>query len=159
MSLASDKPAAFQGTYSNLTFVKTRSVAVVSVEIPIEEADAFVAAFGTPRPGAEVPVALARIDPTASKARPARTHASQPSKRRWADLSPAQQAGIRCEEPAFAKFLTDETDYKPNGPKEAAESVRELCGVSSRKLIAESPVATAKWVELDARYQLWLQAL
>ncbi len=49
--------AAFQGSYCDMKFIKSRSVAQVVIEIPIEQAAAFVAAFGAPDPAKECPVA------------------------------------------------------------------------------------------------------
>lgn len=45
--------AAFKDTYSDLRFVKSRKVAQVVVELPIEEASRFVEAFGAPDPSKE----------------------------------------------------------------------------------------------------------
>ncbi len=56
--------AAFSGSYCDLKFIKSRSVAQVVVEIPIEQAAAFIAAFGAPEPSKECPVAIARLDMT-----------------------------------------------------------------------------------------------
>lgn len=152
-------PAAFHGNYADLKFVKTRSVAVVSIEIPIEAAEAFVAAFGTPRPGAEVPVALARMKPTTVRQAP---KLSASDKRTWSDMPLAQQAAIRCVEPAFRRFLAEEIDRSHDiamyDGDMAADTVRRLCGVTSRKHLAESSTAAARWVELDTRFQLWMRA-
>ncbi len=56
------KRAAFTGSYADLKFIKSRSVMQVIVELPIEQADAFLAAFKAPQPGAERPVALALLN-------------------------------------------------------------------------------------------------
>lgn len=143
------------GNYADLKFVKTRSVAVVMIEIPIEKADAFIAAFGSPRPGTEVPVALARMNTAA----PERRHGpklSAADKQTWEDMPSAQQAGIRCGEARFWAFL-NQIDHDGYGvvrnAEEAAAAVRTILGVNSRKEIAGNPEAFAKWEALDQEYQ------
>ena len=42
--------AAFKATYSDLRFVKSRKVAQIVLELPLEQADGFIQAFGTPNP-------------------------------------------------------------------------------------------------------------
>ena len=60
------KAAAFSGDYCDLKFVKTRKVAQITIEIPLEHAAAFVAAFGAPDPVNGVPVGFARLQPGSS---------------------------------------------------------------------------------------------
>lgn len=154
--------AAFQGFYSDLRFVKTRSVAVISVEIPIEQASAFVAAFGAPTPGAEIPVAIARIDPTKA-AGEAPKPASEPNeRRRFHDLPLPQQAAMRCNEPAFRRFLAEREDVQGIAMMDldmAAETVREICCVQSRSEISDSAINNSgiRWRELEADYTEWMR--
>lgn len=49
---------AFSGSYCDMRFVKSRKVAQIVVEIPIEQAAAFVAAFGALAAAAETIDAL-----------------------------------------------------------------------------------------------------
>lgn len=175
--------AVFQGTYSDLCFRKTRSVAVISVEIPIEMAGAFVAAFGAPVPGAEIPVALARLSPTKPVSEAPKgaqvvdktetydakrkipyvlTEASQSDlsprqRRKFADMPLAAQAGMRCEEPAFIKFI-EERNFPVNGSAEVAQFIRDHCGVGSRSEIIMGSEAASKWHNLMRQYELWLLA-
>lgn len=148
--------AVVQGTYADLKFVKSRKVAQVTIEIPIEGAEAFVRAFGAPNPAAEIPVALARIEPEAAE----KTRKDPSEKRKWADMPLAQQAAIRCGEKAFWRFLSEEitSDAAPpiDSQEAAAELVRAECGVSSRRHIEESPRSSARWVEIDTRFQNWM---
>lgn len=51
--------AAFTGSYSNIKLIRSRSVMQIIVEVPIEQAEAVIAAFGVPQPGHERPVAVA----------------------------------------------------------------------------------------------------
>ena len=51
-----------QGTYSDYKIVKSRSVAQIIVEIPLETAESFVQMFGMPLPSKEKWVALAMLN-------------------------------------------------------------------------------------------------
>lgn len=151
--------AIFQGAYTDLKFVKTRSVCQVIVELPIERAADFVAAFGAPLPGAEIPVALARIDPKkpASEPRNAPDKASAPRERQKFSTMPlSAQAAIRCDDPDFRRFLGDRLgSYIAVQPDDAANEVRQICGVISRSKISDSDRSGEKWRALDAEYQNW----
>jgi hypothetical protein len=141
-------PAAFSADYVDLRFVKSRKVAQVVVEIPIEQAAAFVAAFGTPDPSQSVPVALARLVQQHEKA-------GEPAKerRRFAELPPSQQAAMRCNEPGFWHFL----GVKDAG--QAAERVRGLCFVKSRSELNTSPELAARWRTIDDDYYAWSRGI
>ena len=145
-------PAAVMGDYTDLVFRKTRKVAVISIEIPIEQSAAFVAAFGTPSQSTGVPVAIARIDPNAASEAPKPVaEPSERERRKWDQLRPAQQAAMRCREKAFQKFVETDND------EDAAYTVRDFCGVKSRSDILEGTAAARKWADLDREYQAWLR--
>lgn len=154
--------AVFQGSYTDLKFVKSRSVAQVIVELPIERAADFVAAFGAPLPGAEIPVALARIAPAkpASEPRNAPDKASEPKERRkFSAMALPAQAAMRCNEPEFRLFIGHRL-YGPAcvtavGPDRAAEEVREICGVTSRSQISDADESGERWRSLDREYLEW----
>ena len=155
-------PAAFSGNYADLRFIKTRSVAAITVEIPIEQAAAFVAAFGAPTPGAEIPVAIARLDPTKAVSE-APKPAGEPSikeRRRFDTLPLSQQAAMRCNEPAFWRFLNEEKVHFPryaiNDADAAASAVRERCKVQSRSDIKIGDRAGSIWQQLNSDYEFWL---
>jgi hypothetical protein len=130
--------AAIQGTFADFKTVKSRSVVQIVIEIPIEAGKRAIDILGFPQPGAEIPVALARLDlkhvsaPVASSA-PAEVPAgangitSSPSlegdvparedgipghqpvtSRSWNEIPYAQRAGIRCNEPMFQRFAFSE---------------------------------------------------
>lgn len=151
-------PAAIKGDYCDLKFIKTRKVCQITIEIPIEAGASFVAAFGTPNPAQGLPVALARIDPNA-KAAPE----PEKTKRKWDELSIAQQAGIMCNEKGFQLFIAQHAhdfDGKPHEPvtvDDAATYVRRLCGVNSRAFIENSADATRKFRDLKIEYDNWLR--
>lgn len=78
-------------------------------------------------------------------------------KRSWHELSPAQQAGIRCSEASFQAFLREEGDATCDNADRAATYVRFVCGVDSRSdLNAAGSVARLKWRDMEAKFQAWL---
>lgn len=77
-------------------------------------------------------------------------------RRAFTELSRAQQAGIRCNEPEFWKFLMDM--YRFSGcstPEGAAQCVRKICAVTSRSLFDENEDAARDWDQLEAQYYAW----
>lgn len=143
-------PAAFAGSYADIKLVKTRSVFQVVVELPIEQYQPFVAAFGGPLPGSERPVALALLntspgnrfdnDEQASTGQlSAEAGKADKPKVPWIKMPRAQRAGILCNDPRFQTWATDrmELEMKPdawpdNAVACAASYIRWRCGVKSR---------------------------
>ena len=151
-------PLALSGEYADLKLIKTRSVMQVIIEIPVEQGEQIVRLFGIPQPGKPVHVALARL---------AEPNTIEPERRRTFDqLLPAQQAGIRCNEPRFRKFLQErhETAWMlalSNNPDDlteaAAVTVRALCGVHSRAELSQTPTAEIAWISLQQEFDHWLR--
>lgn len=159
-----NKPAIFAGAYCDMKFIRSRSVAQVIVEIPIERSADFIAAFGAPSPGAEVPVALARIDPNAEKAapEPRKPSGEAEPRRKFASLSLAQQAGMRCADKDFQRFLAERngaSDMVATDAESTAQTVREICQVGSRSDIRAENVSGAIWQNLEADFQEWKHAV
>lgn len=157
-------PRALSGEYANLIFVKTRSVAQMQIEFPIEEGAEIVKMFGAPLPGSPVKVAVARLklgrEVVPDIPQPDTKRASSKS---WDELPLAQQAGIRCSEESFWKFLSDEHFFDENGQfdiitdaEKAAVYVRLICGVDSRADLDKSSRSRILWRGLDAKFQAWL---
>jgi hypothetical protein len=147
----SDKAAAIRGTFSDFRLIKGRKCAQVIVEIPIEEADAALSVLGgIPQPASERWIALAPLNVTSIK--------PQKERRRYEDLKSAMQAGIRCTEPAFWRFINEcHPAWNTRCEEHAADFVRDFCRVGSRSSLNLDPRAAAKWQELDAAYMLWLR--
>jgi hypothetical protein len=144
-------PAAIRGTFSDFRLIKGRKCAQIICEIPIEEADAALSVLGgIPQPASERWIALAPLNIASIK--------PTQEKRRFEELKSAMQAGIRCNEPAFWRYLTEQLDYYAIDEETAAQSVRDYCCVQSRSALNLDPQAAAKWQELDARYSVWLKA-
>ncbi len=77
------------------------------------------------------------------------------AKRDWRDLSPAEQAGIRCNEPTFRAFLDEECGFVVAEVDHAAVVVRQLCRVESRRELNTSQDARQRWRSLDDQFQAW----
>ena len=147
--------AVIQGRYADLKFIRTRSVCQIVIEVPIEDGGKVMDALGPPLPSAEVPVAIARLDPAA---KPQKHRKAAAPSRRWDELTCAQQAGIRCGETAFSRFLKENLVHAwacSNG--DPVEVVREVCDVDSRAQLDDDAEAAKRWRDLDDGYQAWLR--
>ena len=83
---------------------------------------------------------------------------AEPTGDKWRDLGPARQAGIRCKDPIFWAFLSEECV----GPKIASEEaaalfVRDLCCVASRSELNHPGKQRERvlWTQLDDKFQAW----
>lgn len=143
---------AFKATYSDLRFVKSRKVAQVMLELPIEEADAFVKAFGTPNPASETWVGIARLDLSKAVAPKAK------EKRSFAELPIAQQAALLCNREAFWRFLCEREGHNfiPD-ESAAADTLRSICGVSSRSELSTNGRAAGIFQTLSHEFEDWLR--
>lgn len=141
-------PQAWKGDYTQLRFYPSRGVCAVTVEIPLEEGTAFVAAFGTPLPKSGIPIALARID-TAVETK------LKAAKKSWDELPLMQQAGILCGEASFVAFVAEKTGWKTANANDAAEYIRANCAVVSRRDLDGNPEAGKKFLDLVASYEAW----
>lgn len=143
-----DEPAAIQASFSDFRLVRSRKACQLIFEVPIEGADAALAALGgIPQPHAESWVGIARLNGV-TKPEP-----ELKEKQKWDDLKLSMQAGIRCEEKAFQKFL----GVIPETHEEAATEVRNICGVDSRSGLNDNLKAAERWKRLDRSYQAWLK--
>jgi hypothetical protein len=150
-----DEPAAIKATFSDFRLIKGRKQAQLILEIPIEQADnALDVLGGIPQPQSDCWVAVARLNGVATM------EPKPKEKRKWEDLNLAMQAGVRCNEVAFRKFLTErETSaFEARSVHDAEMMVRERCEVDSRKELNLDPEAAERWRQLDRSYQAWLKA-
>lgn len=166
--------AAFKATYSDWKLIRTRKVVQIVFEVPVESAGlAYEVLGGMPRPDSEVWCAVARLDPTkesAAQPRPSPTTAPTSTggahHKSFHEMSAAQQAGILCNEPRFAKFLMERrrshwsvAAEATETPERAAVAVRDICVVKSRAEIDKNEGATFRWRTLVSDYRAWIQEL
>jgi hypothetical protein len=142
-------PAAIQAQLVDVRNVSSHKCVRLEIHVPAEQAGLVMAAFGWPTMADPVPVALARLDLTAS----AKPEASK-ERRPFSELPYAQQAAMRCQEPAFLRFI-EERHHDFLGADSPAQSIRDYCGVHSRADIVKGTPAGDKWAALDAEFYAW----
>lgn len=137
---------AFAGTYADIKFIKTRKVAQVVIELPLEEANRFLHAFGAPNPASETWCAIARLNHATES-----EEAAEPDKprRQWDDMRPSARAAILCGETAFMAFL------KVKSKDEAVKKLRAHCGVSSRKELDTDETKRMMFEMVERDFEKW----
>lgn len=168
------KPAAIAAQLVDVRNVGMHKVVKLTVHVPEEQAGLVFEAFGWPTTSNPVPVALARLQESGGSRAPARGagHATSPEgtsdpasprstrpKQSWHDMSPAQQAGVLCNDLAFQRFLFEHCHVTKAGADEAAGAIRYICNVKSRSDIASDSYAQERWRSLVADYRVWQGAL
>jgi hypothetical protein len=166
------KPAAITGALVDMKNVATHKCLRLTIDVPAELAMDVIAAMGWPTAVDPVMVAVARLNVREGEAKPGRPaddpapHQGHQEERRlpdapppavprrsWADLSYAQQAGIRCSEQQFQAFIRD----KFAGRNETIEdSVRYYCNVTSRADLKPGTPSGDAWEMLERMYYTWL---
>lgn len=140
--------SAFKATYSDWKLVRTRQVVQIVFEVPLADADsAYEILGGMPDSSKERWCGIAAIQ----------EGKSQPKvKRDWRNIGPAQQAGMRCEEPTFAAFLKENhPDDWHEAVADPAECVRLICGVKSRSELETNHKARVIWTQLSNEFDAW----
>jgi hypothetical protein len=131
--------AVTQGTFADFRLIKGRKVCQIVIEVPIEQADQALAALGgLPQPATEAWVAIARLE-TKTRVVPIKPDNTKLS----------LEAALRCREPIFQRYLNVSDE------NEAAEAVREACGISSRAGLNTDPEAARAWRALEGRFLAW----
>jgi len=68
----------------------------------------------------------------------------------------AAEASMKCQEPAFMVFLAESHGLeRPLSPDKAAQKVRSLCGVSSRRDLNDDAAAARSWKQLRDQFEAW----
>lgn len=157
------KPAAIAAAYSDWKLVKTRGVVQIVLEIPLHDtAHALDVLGGMPDVSKERWFAIAALkdqkgvaqQPSDAKPQPV-LDKPQAGAKRWGDMQPAQQAGIRCGEPLFLAFLKEERpDDWHDASEDPAECVRMICRVESRSLLNREDAAQ-RWQKLNDQFVAW----
>jgi hypothetical protein len=175
--------AAFKACYTDWKLVRTRSVVQIVLEVPVEKSgEAYDVLGGMPTPGAETWCAIARLNEGGANQETAQSSTEAPKaaepepptdtpaqslrddRKGWRDLSYAQQAGIRCSEEAFRKFLHEkiapDADFDSCTTQAAIELaasiVRTHCIVQSRGDIRPNHPSGRLWRGLDEAFQVWM---
>ncbi len=165
-----DKPAAISGTFSDFKLIKTRSVAQLIIEIPIEKALPTVQALGgLPFPGKEIWVAVAQLVSQPEDTKPIESHETENiehktdtrPKKAWHELLPKTQAGIRSNDIYFQQWVWKQAPNEWKAGRYDCEWlfigktwICEQCGVTSRSEITPGSKAAEIWAALDRRYMV-----
>ncbi len=133
-----------KGTYSDFKIVKTRNIAQIIVEIPLEQAEEFVTMFGMPTPNMDKWVAVARLN-------------DEVIEKNDEALRAIQTAGILCKEEKFGIFLKEQKGIKEVNPFSSdsiANGLRAILGIKSRTEFHDTENRVA-WNRLLNEYENW----
>ncbi len=150
--------AAIAGTYSDFKIIRSRKVAQLIIEVPIEQAQALITALGLPNPAEETWVAVARLKPQTPAKEETPPTASVRAHRPFPELPYPQQAALRCNDMSFREFLRSKGFSLVGGPDDAAATVRGICKVNSRADIKPGTEAEKLWLRLNTEYTFWESA-
>ena len=136
--------AAGVARFVDVQRVRTRGQVKFVFEVADDAANGLLAALGgLPTDDADCFVAIAKLAAPADRngedaagPTPAAAHRNAPAekpRRGWDTLPPAQQAGLRCTDPAFHAYLAKIAQQPVTTEDEAAEALHTLFDVASRK--------------------------
>ncbi|WP_376709100.1 hypothetical protein [Pseudochrobactrum lubricantis] len=141
------------------TFVEARSgaervvVAHFSDKATTDEIDFFVNA---PR---MVDLLLRLVDRAIAATRRDGANASQQAQPAGKPVNYAAQAAMKCGEPAFLVFLEERHGLeRPLTDERAAQKLRSLLRIASRKELNNDSAAAERWRSLCTDYQAWRKA-
>lgn len=146
---------AILATFADFKLVKSRAVAQLVFEVPVEQADAALTALGgLPRADLERWAGIAPLDKTAVAARhadggvphaPVKGGDKPGHKRAFADLPRSQQAAIKCGDADFQRWL---------GPEDADAdgTLKGALGIVSKRELDTDPEAAKRWDALLNEY-------
>lgn len=148
--------AVIQGSLVDVRNVNTHKCARMIVDVPSEDVLKVVAAFGWPTMANPVPVAVARLEPSALRQQLKESVEIERKKepREWSTLKRSQQAGIACSDPGFWNFMSRVTGRAASSAEDAATCVRQFCGVNTRADFDTYPDKGERWDHLYSEYQL-----
>lgn len=156
--------AAIAATYVDFKNVKTRRVVQIVFEVPAHKAEEALKMLGIPDAAQERWFAIAALKDQEvfsclpeAKPQPVSDKPQAGAKRSWNDLAPSQQAGIRCEQDAFLRFLEEERKQDLIEGGCVADTVRLICGVSSRSELNTNHKARVIWHQLNDQYEAWMR--
>jgi hypothetical protein len=140
--------AVVSGSLAEIKFIKTRSVCVLCIELPIEQAEDAISKFGIPLPGQEIPVAVARLyEPVAAPVKAPDPDKSQRGKDAYAAKDAMEKAVVRaaliCRDEAFQAYAGAATEVQARA---------ELCkwlGVASRREIGRSELVYRNFLNIE----------
>ena len=157
--------AAFQARFAHYERKPGLKVMRLHFEVPLEKGMETISILGEPTPDNDVWVGIALLtqEPARSNTQEPADNEEDSSKDRhpqkWHELKPSVQAGIRCDEQRFKRFLEEEFfgHFKTECGNSAA-IVRSLCNVKSRSEFDVQGKPQQDWMWLDNKFQAWMAA-
>ena len=132
-------------------YAGTKSVKL-TIHVPEEQAAAVLEAFGWPTAANPVEVAIARMGASTAVRMP--TKGLPKPKRHMSEMSYAEQSALLCQDYAFRTFLrTLGGAASVRNQNDAAEFIRDYCGVNSRSDITHDSNAGRRWTDLLGEWQ------
>lgn len=134
-----------QGTYADFKIVKTRSVAQMIIEIPLEQAQTAINMFGVPTPSLEHWVAVAALD-------------SRVIQKNEDAVNAVKQAGMLCKSESFGDFLRQRyvPEVIPTNPESIADGLRKVLGIKSRTEFHENQDALMAFTRIKTEHEKWI---
>lgn len=139
--------AAIAGSFANYRLIRSRSVLVVEIEVPVERQAEVFAALGYPLPGVEIPVAVARLSPSLSQSQA--TGAVEPA--RGTNTPPSSQTlgtGVEGDENRGAHQLQRENWVR--GEMAMGLDRDEAAYIAGQKAVTRAGILCR-----DGRFQLY----
>jgi hypothetical protein len=137
---------AIQGTYSDFKIIKSRSVAQIIVEVPLEKAEEIVDIFGLPQPEQELWVGVIALNKKAIINNKEATQA-------------IQMAGMLCRNENFGIWLRENRgmkDINPTKHEDIANGLRAILGIKSRTEFQNNPELIYAFNNLKSEYDQFL---
>ena len=143
--------AAFQARFAHYERKPGLKVMRLHFEVPLEKGMETISILGEPTPDNDVWVGIALLGGEREE--------EKSSGRKWHELKPSQQAGIRCSDASFQRFLKEQYNMtlREHGGDVAA-TVRKLCLVESRSELDNDTSKNSIWSQLNSQFQAWMAA-
>src|SRR6476646_5225398 len=101
-------PPAIEGQLVDAKNIAVHKTVRLSIDVPAELGAKVIEMFGWATMANPVPVAIAKLNPSVQAPQPEPAITAKPNgKKAWHELSPAQQAGIHCNDRFFWQFLRE----------------------------------------------------
>ena len=163
---------AITADYVTFQHIPSRKVMKIVCEIPEEAAPGFFSKFGVPRSGESKPVVIALLtDKATEQPEPEQQPEAPKEKRKFEEMSRAQQAGILCADDQFRSYLfiryrnewnrahatimDGSTADTAQCIEIAASVVRHIFAIDSRTKLDTGAEAARAWDGLVSDFRNW----